>query len=466
VIHRDIKPSNIILDHKSRIRILDFGLAKLAGNAQLTQVGTVVGTVNYMSPEQAQGIEVDHRSDIFSLGVIAFEMLSGTRPFALNNIPATLHAIVNDNPPSLEIEGTGGAGILASIVNKALSKSLNDRFQSAAEFVESLSGAFSDTGTTHTVTGINVKPAVLRPSVAVLYLRNLGSPEDEFLSYGITEDLIVDLSRIGDIKVTPIRTALKYKDSELDLPDIAHELHVSYVLDGSIHREADQIRVSAQLVAARDNETVWAKRWNNSKAELPTVKDALAKGVASTIKETSAPSLPSTTQTSSVAGASAYEHVLRARYLFLHKQDKSDASVALQLYQKAHREDSSLLSALTGQAEILLFQGDDSRALDVLDEAMAASEEVGDTPEKVYVLRLLAQLFVRQSRWDKAWKHASEALSLCLEEENLLLEAEIRGVLISILQPQARHNEILIHFDRILDINRDHQDDEQIAESL
>jgi serine/threonine protein kinase len=231
IVHRDIKPSNIMFDRKGSCRILDFGLAKGTGDSQNTSPGSIMGTASYMSPEQGQGLDVDHRGDIFSLGVVFYEMLTGCSPFKRANIPATISAVVHDQPERLAQYFDCDTDCWQQIIDRMLAKTPSERYQSTDSILADLNRLKTGEKLPQ-LSEVRVLAHQEVRALAVLYLRNLGSNEDEYLSYGITEDLIVDLTRIGSIRVAPMRSVLKFKDSDRELDDIARALDVSLILDG------------------------------------------------------------------------------------------------------------------------------------------------------------------------------------------------------------------------------------------
>jgi serine/threonine protein kinase/Tfp pilus assembly protein PilF len=466
LIHRDIKPGNIVLDSSKRVRILDFGLAKGDEDIQLTQAGMTIGTISYMSPEQGQGQQPDHRGDIFSLGIVLYEMLTRKLPFAAGNIPATLHAIVNDQPKPLSEYNSELPSELQEIIDKALAKNPKDRYQSAVEMANDLrrlrdpnpsmaSAVYSGTGF-----------VPLIKSLAVLYLRNLGSPDDEHLSYGLTEDLIIDLTRVGSIRVASMRSVMKYKDSDAELEELAEKLNVGFVLDGSLHKAGDKIRISAHLINVNNGENLWASRWEESFENLPQIKKALAKSVSDALDLKQSEIDRAQIGKTVIRDAGAYENYLKAKYHFSRKKDRGDVEIALGLYNLALKEEPSLLAARAGIAEIMLYNGDFNGAQKELESALVSARERNRKADEANILGLMANMNAKQSKWEEARKCALAALEINRETEDLAGEAETLGILISILQPQAEFDEAIVYFDRVLDISRQLDDKEKIAEAL
>src|SRR5712691_7879766 len=270
ITHRDLKPANILVTH-SGVKLLDFGLAKLpersasASEATLTQTqaGTIVGTVCYMSPEQAQGLPIDARSDIFSFGSVLHEMLSGQRAFSEDTALATMAAIVRDEPRPLDASPE-----LQRIVARCLRKAPQDRFQTIAEVRAALER-------------IPAKPAGEHPSIAVLPFANMSADkENEYFSDGLAEEIINELAQLPGLKVTARTSAFAFRGKEQDIQKIAEALHVSSVLEGSVRKSGNRLRVTAPLINAADGYHLWSQRYDRELAEVFAMQDEIAAAIA------------------------------------------------------------------------------------------------------------------------------------------------------------------------------------------
>jgi serine/threonine-protein kinase len=324
ILHRDLKPANVLVT-KAGAKLLDFGVATFTADVDSESTGTlggaVVGTASYMSPEQALGRTLDERSDVFSFGATLYEALSGKRAFSGDSILDTLNAVVSREPEPLDSP-------LSTVVNRCLEKDPSRRFQNAVELKQALTELMGGLSTA-AVVGQPGRP-VLSPSVAVLPFTNMsGDREQEYFSDGLTEEIINALAQIPGLKVIARTSAFAFKGQNIDVRRIAEALGVAHVLEGSVRKSGNRVRMTAQLIAAADGSHLWSERYDAELADIFAVQDATANAIAGALqlklavrpgKQT--PSLP------------AYEEFLRARH-HLQRWSPESATKAIECLRRA-----------------------------------------------------------------------------------------------------------------------------------
>jgi TolB-like protein len=271
VTHRDIKPSNILIACHGRVRIVDFGSASVMGSGHLTKTGSTLGTVEYMSPEQVRGEAVDHRADLFSLGVVLYELITGHSPFRCDTEAATLHAITGTNPEPLARYKADVPDELQRIVNKALAKDKSLRYQHADDLQADLKAICSQ------VAAQVIKKKV---SIAVLPFSNLSpEPEQEYFCDGISEEIINALTRIENLRVVARTSAFSFKGKCEDIREIARKLDVETLLEGSVRKAGSRLRITAQLVAAKDGSHLWSERYDREMTDVFAIQDEISQAI-------------------------------------------------------------------------------------------------------------------------------------------------------------------------------------------
>ena len=301
VIHRDLKPANIMVTSEGAVKLLDFGIAKQLADSEDTQTmeGRVVGTAAYMAPEQAEGKHLDARADVFSFGTVLYELLSGRRPFSGGNSVATMAAIMHKDPAPLVAPPA-----LQQIVRRCLAKSPEERFQSMGAVSQALAGHFIPEES---------HSELARPSIAVLPFANMsGGQENDYFSEGLAEEIINALAQIPGLRVTARTSAFALRSKEQDIQKIALALNVKTVLEGSVRRAGNRIRVVAQLINPENGYHLWSQRYDREMADVFQLQDEIAQAIAAALNVTLA-GAPAPIQQFKPA-IPAYEALLRARY--------------------------------------------------------------------------------------------------------------------------------------------------------
>jgi len=341
ILHRDLKPANILLTHRDAIsssaKLLDFGLARLAyADADLTRTmdGMVVGTAAYMSPEQAEGKPVDARSDIFSFGAVLYEMLSGVRPFPGESALQVMNAVVRDEPPPLRAPPA-----LETIVLRCLRKRPDQRFASMADVGAALEQA---------ATAVGAGSLERRPSIAVLPFANMSAePENEYFSDGLAEEILNALTRVPGLLVTARTSAFSFRGEKQDVRRIGEALGVATVLEGSVRRAGNRIRVTAQLADTANGYQLWSDRYDREMTDVFAVQDDIAQAIVTTLEVKLTHDKPIAVR--KTANIEAYHAYLRGRHYYA-KLNPADLMRGRQCFQEAIALDPSFAPAYAGLA--------------------------------------------------------------------------------------------------------------------
>lgn len=311
IIHRDIKSTNVIVDQSGRIKILDFGLAAISGSEELTKTGSTLGTVAYMSPEQVSGREADHRSDLFSFGVVLYELLTGRTPFRRDNEGATLRAIMQDNPEPLTRYKNDVPESLQRIVYKLLEKDVELRYQTAEGVLADLKRLLYDS---QSVTGAVKTSQPDKNSIVVVPFNNISSEADnDYFSDGLTEEIITDLSGVSEMRVISRSSAMKLKGTDKDVRAIASELNVHYILTGSVRKAGNNVRITAQLIDASNDEQIWGDKYRGTLEDVFEIQEEVSQAIVSTLKVKLTSNEKKQLAARPIEDPRAYEYYLRAR---------------------------------------------------------------------------------------------------------------------------------------------------------
>jgi serine/threonine protein kinase/tetratricopeptide (TPR) repeat protein len=408
IVHRDLKPENVFLTDAGPVKVLDFGLARELARAAvdtsapthpaLTELGSILGTLGYMAPEQLQGAVVDHRADIFSLGCVLYEMLAGQPAFPGRTKAAVAGAVMRDEPPPPSSRGGGGSPALDRVVARCLAKDPEERFQSTRDLAFDLRAILEEAPASRRATAT---PSDVR-SVAVLPFENVGgSADDEYLSDGLTESVLFSLSGERGLRVMARATVFRYKGRDLDPQTAGRDLGVDAVLTGRLRQRGERIRVDAELVDVEGGWLLWGERYDRRVHDLLSIQDEIATEIASKLRSRLGGDDEDEAARRPTENTEAYQLYLRGRHSW-NRRTADGFRRAVEFFQSATELDPTYALAYAGMADsfALLERYGVLPPADVMPRAKAAAQRALENDPELAEAHASLAIIATYYDWD------------------------------------------------------------------
>jgi TolB-like protein/Flp pilus assembly protein TadD len=404
IIHRDIKPENILIDQDAQVKIVDFGLARMGGKTNLTRDVSTLGTLKYMSPEQFKNIEIDYRSDIWSFGVVLFEMLTAQTPFEADYEEELIYAVLNEPPKALSLLRDDVPDYLENLVNTALEKQPDKRYQTMEEVLQDLKCAPIDT-----------LPNISEKSIAVLPFTNMSAdPEQEYFCDGMAEEIINSLTQLEELHVVARTSSFAFKGKQMDVREIGRKLNVQHVLEGSVRKAGNRLRITAQLIKVSDGYHLWSERYDRELDDLFAIQDETSLQIVKNLKVKLGSKEKSLIEKRHTEDLESYNLYLKGRY-YWSTYTEEGFKKGIEYFEQAIKRDPSYALAYAGIAICNTFLGYYLylNPKQEFEKAEAAAQKALDLDEGLAEAHL-AMAWVKMSRdWD--WSCAESEFRRSIE---------------------------------------------------
>ena len=440
VIHRDIKPANILLAATGPVRITDFGVAQMEGSKDLTRTGVIMGMAAYMSPEQALGEKVDHRTDIWSFGCLLYEMLTGRGPFRRDHEQAVLMAVVHAEPEPLSALRPDVPVDLENILERCLQKNPLNRYLDVQALINDLKAVdLRDVATTS-----GRSPRKPSPSIAVLPFADMSPGRDQdYFAEGIAEELLNALAHIHDLRVVARTSAFALKGMNLDIREIGRKLDVKTVLEGSVRKAGNRLRITAQLINVEDGFHLWSERYDRDMADIFAIQDEITAAIVNSLKVALNLGERAALRKRSTEDPEAYSLYLKGLY-FQARPSPEAYEKTLHFFQAAIDRDPGFAQTYASMGQILAFLGIYNFAppAEMLSKAKAALQKALSLDKDLAEAHAAAGMLAYWLEWD--WEAAGRSYdrALALNPGDAMAHATRGWFLVTMRQPDEAVREI------------------------